>query len=248
MSEILEAFMELIPAIDLLDGKAVRLRKGRYEDVTVYTEHPPALAREWSTRVRRLHVVDLEGARAGAPVQRALIREIVGAFGPGVQVGGGVRSVDAAAEDLELGADRVVLGTAAIRDPELVARLAQAYPNRVIVAVDARGGKVATHGWLETSEREAVDVVRELAALPLAAVLYTDIERDGTEVGPNVDATARLARETGVPVIASGGVGTLDHLRVLAALGGGVVAAIVGRAVHERRFTIEQALEAIRNA
>src|SRR5690606_20361811 len=132
------------------------------------------------------------------------------------------------------------------RQPELVARLARAYPERVIVAVDARGGKVATDGWLETSEREAVDLVRELATLPIAAVLYTDIERDGTEVGPNVEATARLARETGVPVIASGGVGTLDHLRVLAAADAGIVAAIVGRAVHERRFTIEQALEAIR--
>ena len=238
--------MELIPAIDLLDGKAVRLRKGRYEDVTVYAEHPAALARTWSALVRRLHVVDLEGARAGAPVQRDLIREIVGAFGRGVQVGGGVRSAEAAAEYLELGADRVVLGTVAVRQPELVARLARAYPERVIVAVDARGGKVATDGWLETSEREAVDLVRELATLPIAAVLYTDIERDGTEVGPNVEATARLARETGVPVIASGGVGTLDHLRVLAAADAGIVAAIVGRAVHERRFTIEQALEAIR--
>lgn len=232
--------MELIPAIDVLAGNAVRLRQGRYEDVTVYSHDPADLAKSWSGSAPRLHVVDLEGARAGQPVQRELVRGIVSAFGPGVQVGGGVRTFDAVAAYFELGVERVVLGTAAIRDPKLVELAAQAYPGRVIVAVDAHAGFVATDGWLATSERRAVDLVRELKRLPIAAVLYTDIERDGTEVGPNVVETARLAEETGVPVIASGGVGTLEHLRALARAGAGIVGAIVGRALHEQRFSIAE--------
>jgi len=240
--------MEVIPAIDLLDGKAVRLRQGRYDEVTVYADDPAALAASWAGLVPRLHVVDLEGARAGRSMQGDRVREIVRAFGDGVQVGGGVRSFEAAESYLELGVARVVLGTVALRNPELVAQLATAYPGRVIVAVDARHGMVATEGWLEQSERRAVDLVRELSGLPLAAVLYTDIERDGTEVGPNVEETARLWRETGVPVIASGGVGTLAHLEALSRSGEGVVAAIVGRAIHEHRFTIEAAVQAARGA
>jgi phosphoribosylformimino-5-aminoimidazole carboxamide ribotide isomerase len=237
--------MEVIPAIDLLDGKAVRLRQGRYEDVTVYDEHPHVLAGEWSGRVRRVHVVDLDGAKAGRPVQRILVRKVVAAFGAGIQVGGGVRSMAAVDAYFDLGVDRVVLGTAAVRDPDLVRAAAEAYPGRIIVAVDARNGNVATDGWLDQSERRAIDLVRELAGLGLAAVLYTDIERDGTEVGPNVEATAGLARDGGVPVIASGGVGKLEHLRTLAGAGERIVGAIVGRALHEKRFTLEQAIEAV---
>jgi phosphoribosylformimino-5-aminoimidazole carboxamide ribotide isomerase len=236
--------MELIPAIDLLSGNAVRLRQGRYEDVTVYSTDPAALAHSWSGLTPRLHVVDLEGARAGAPVQRELVQSLVKGFGTGVQVGGGVRTFEAAEAYFELGVERVVLGTAAIRDPALVQRAALAFPGRVIIAVDARGGFVATDGWLEKSERRAVDLVRELSALPIAAVLYTDIERDGMEVGPNVAETARLARETGVPVIASGGVGTLDHLLALSAADDGIVGAIVGRALLEKRFSIEEGIRA----
>jgi phosphoribosylformimino-5-aminoimidazole carboxamide ribotide isomerase len=239
--------MEVIPAIDLLNGKAVRLRQGRYDDVTVYADDPAELAKSWSGHVQRLHVVDLEGARAGRAIQGDQVRAIVRAFGEGVQVGGGVRSLEAAQSYLDLGVARVVLGTAAIRDPALVARVAEAYPARVIVAVDARKGMVATDGWLEQSSRRAVDLVRELSSLPLAAVLYTDIERDGTEVGPNVEETARLWTETGVLVIASGGVGTLAHLEALARAGAGVTAAIVGRALHERRFSLEAAVLAARS-
>ncbi|HEY6726426.1 MAG TPA: HisA/HisF-related TIM barrel protein, partial [Polyangiaceae bacterium] len=143
-----------------------------------------------------------------------------------------------------LGVDRVVLGTAALKDPSLVERAATAFPQRIILAVDARGGMVATEGWLEQSETRAVDLVRRFAEFPLAGVLYTDIDRDGTEVGPNVAETARLARDTGVPVIASGGVGTLAHLRELCAAEAGIVAAIVGRALHEARFSIREAISA----
>jgi len=236
--------MDVIPAIDLIDGKAVRLKQGRYDQVTTYAEPPEAIAAEWKRVVRRLHVVDLEGAKAGRAVQAEAVRRIVDAFGPGVQVGGGIRSFEAARSYLELGVDRIVLGTAAIRDPELVRRLAESHPGRVIVAVDAKGGFVATDGWLDVSERRAVDVVRDVGALPIAAVLYTDIQRDGMETGPNVTETARLADETGVPVIASGGVGTLEHLGALARASKGIVAAIVGRALHERRFSLEEAVRA----
>jgi phosphoribosylformimino-5-aminoimidazole carboxamide ribotide isomerase len=236
--------MEVIPALDLLDGKAVRLRQGKYDEVTVYDEHPHVLAAEWSGRVRRVHVVDLDGARGGRPQQRILVRKVVASFGAGVQVGGGVRSMAAVNAYFDLGVERVVLGTAAIRDPDLVREAAEAYPRRIVVAVDARDGNVATDGWVDQSGQRATDVVRSLAKLGLAAVLYTDIDRDGTEVGPNVDATASLARETGVPVIASGGVGTLEHLAALAKAGPGVVGAIVGRALHEKRFTLEDATAA----
>ena len=236
--------MEVIPALDLLDGKAVRLRQGRYDEVTVYDEQPHILAAEWSGRVRRVHVVDLDGAKHGRPVQRVLVRKVVASFGAGVQVGGGVRSMSAVDQYFDLGVERVVLGTAAIRDPELVQQAAAAYPGRIIVALDARNGKVATDGWLDQSERRAIDVVREIAALGLAAVLYTDIDRDGTEVGPNVEATASLGNEGGVPVIASGGVGKLEHIQALSQAGPKVVGAIVGRAMHERRFTLEEAIAA----
>lgn len=239
--------MEVIPAIDLLDGKAVRLLKGRYEDVTVYHDEPAVLAAEWRGHVGRLHVVDLEGARAGRAVQRDLVTRLVQAFGPGVQVGGGVRSFDAVESYFDLGVERVVLGTAALQQPALIERAALAYPGRIIIAVDARDGKVATAGWLEQSERLAVDLVRELSAHALAAALYTDIDRDGTEVGPNIEATARLGRETNVKVIASGGVGTLAHLDALGRAGSGIVGAIVGRALHERRFSLDQAVAAAKN-
>jgi phosphoribosylformimino-5-aminoimidazole carboxamide ribotide isomerase len=236
--------MEVIPALDLLDGKAVRLRQGRYDEVTVYDEHPHVVAAEWSGRVRRLHVVDLDGARGGRPQQRILVRKVVAAFGAGVQVGGGVRNMSTVNAYFDLGVERVVLGTAAIRDPDLVHEAAEAYPGRIVVAVDARNGNVATDGWVDQSGKRAIDVVRSLAKLGLAAVLYTDIDRDGTEVGPNVDSTATLARDGGLPVIASGGVGTLEHIAALAQAGSGVVGAIVGRALHEKRFTLEDATAA----
>ncbi len=236
---------EVIPAIDLLEGQAVRLLQGRYDQVTVYATDPVELARSWRGHVPRLHVVDLEGAKAGKAVQKDLVRRVVEAFGPGVQVGGGVRSLAAAESYLELGVDRVVVGTLAIREPETFEALVQAHPNRVVVALDAKGGRVATDGWLDVSERLAVDVAKELSALPVAAVLYTDIDKDGTERGPNFGETARLARDGGLPVIASGGVGTLEHIRQLSrSASDGVVGAIVGKALHEGRFSLGEAVAA----
>lgn len=235
--------MEIIPAIDLLGGQAVRLHQGRYDQVTVYESDPVALAARWRGVTARLHVVDLEGARAGHAVQRDLVRAILDAFGAGVEVGGGVRTLAAAESYLELGADRVVLGTAVIRDPEAVLAIAARYPGRVVAALDAKDGLVATDGWEQISTRTAVDVARGLAGAGVAAVLYTDIARDGTQAGPNVAATAALARDGGLPVIASGGVGSLEHLRELARHPG-IAGAIVGRALYERAFTLEQAVAA----
>jgi phosphoribosylformimino-5-aminoimidazole carboxamide ribotide isomerase len=200
--------------------------------------------------VERLHVVDLEGARSGIAKQANDVRKIIQAFGPGVQVGGGVRSIDTIRLYLDLGVARVVLGTAALNDPALLEEAAVAFPQQVILAVDGRNGFVATHGWHEQSQQRAVDVVKARAHLPIAAVLYTDIERDGTEVGPNISETARLANDGGVPVIASGGVGTLTHLVHLAeaAKQSNIVGAIVGRALHENRFSLQQAIDAVGQA
>lgn len=237
--------MELWPAIDLLGGKAVRLHQGDYERVTVYHDDPAELARTFRAASSHLHVVDLEGARQGRPVEAELIRAIVAAFGAGVEVGGGVRDRAAIEAYLALGADRVVLGTAAIRDAALVREAARAHPGRIVLALDAKNGMVATDGWLSVSTRTAVEVVREFAALPIAAILYTDIARDGMQVGPNVQATARLARDGGLPVLASGGVATLEDLRRLAAEPG-IAGAIVGRALYEKAFTLDDAVLAAR--
>jgi phosphoribosylformimino-5-aminoimidazole carboxamide ribotide isomerase len=233
--------MQLWPAIDLFQGNAVRLHQGDYDKVTVYHADPVAHAASWRGVAKHLHVVDLEGARSGMPAQLELVRAIVRVFGQGVEVGGGVRDRGTIDTYLELGAERVVLGTAAIRDPALVRDGATAHPGRLVLALDAKDGLVATDGWRSVSTRKAGDVVRELAELPLAAILYTDILRDGTRVGPNVEATARLAHEGGLPVLASGGVATLDDLRKLAGYPG-IAGAIVGRALYERVFTLEEAV------
>jgi phosphoribosylformimino-5-aminoimidazole carboxamide ribotide isomerase len=239
--------MEIIPSIDLLDGKVVRLLKGDYAAVTVYGYDAAAVARSWRGLVARLHVVDLEGARSGVAAQLAQVRRVVEAFGEGVQIGGGVRSLETVRKYIEAGVERVVVGTAALLNPELLEQAAREFEGRIILAVDARQGRVATHGWHEQSEQLAVDVVRSRAHLPIAAVLYTDIDRDGTEVGPNIAETARLGREGGLPVIASGGVGTLTHLKqlALAAHEGNIEGAIIGRALHEKRFSLKDAVEAV---
>ncbi|HEX3769362.1 MAG TPA: 1-(5-phosphoribosyl)-5-[(5-phosphoribosylamino)methylideneamino]imidazole-4-carboxamide isomerase [Polyangiaceae bacterium] len=236
--------MIVIPAVDLLGGKAVRLHQGRYDAVTVYDDDPPARGRAWRGKVPILHVVDLEGAREGRPVQRDMVRAIVDAFGPGVEVGGGVRTRESFEAYVALGAARVVLGSAAVKDAPLVRSLAAEHPDVLVLAVDARDGFVAVDGWTQPTRVKAVDLVRSFADVPLAGVLYTDVARDGTRVGPNVEATAELAAHTPVPIIASGGVGSLDDLRTLAARG--IQACIVGRAIYDGTFTLDQAIEAAR--
>jgi phosphoribosylformimino-5-aminoimidazole carboxamide ribotide isomerase len=233
--------MIVIPAIDLLGGQAVRLHQGRYDAVTVYDEDPTARARAWKGKVPFLHVVDLEGARAGKPVQRDVVRAIAAVFGPGLQVGGGVRTRESFEEYLQLGAARVVLGSAAIKDAPLVRALALEHPGVVVLAVDGRDGYVAVDGWTQPTRVLATDLVKSFADVPLAAVLYTDVARDGTRAGANVAATAALALQAWVPVIASGGVGSLDDLTALAS--SGIPACVVGRALYEKAFTLEEAIE-----
>jgi phosphoribosylformimino-5-aminoimidazole carboxamide ribotide isomerase len=235
--------MIVVPAIDLLGGKAVRLHQGSYDRVTIFDDDPVARARGWSGKVARLHLVDLEGARAGSAVQKELVRSIAGAFAGPLQVGGGVRTREAFEAYVALGAERVVLGTAAVRDASLVRALARDYPGRVVLAVDAKDGKVATDGWERTSNVTALDLARSFTGSPLAALLYTDVARDGTRTGPNVEATALLARESGFAVIASGGIGSLDDLRELARHAG-IESAIVGRAMYENAFTLDDAIAA----
>ena len=235
--------MLVLPAIDLLGGKAVRLHQGQYDQAKVYDDDPPARARTFRGKVPRLHVVDLEGAKIGHAVQADAVRAIVAAFGPGVQVGGGVRTREAFESYLALGVDKVVLGSAAVKDPALVRTIAAAHPGRVILAVDAKDGFVATDGWTHVTETLAVDLARAFADVPLAEILYTDVARDGTQVGPNVEMTARLARESAAPILASGGVGTADHLRALAKHPG-ISGAIVGRAIYEGSLTLEEAVAA----
>jgi phosphoribosylformimino-5-aminoimidazole carboxamide ribotide isomerase len=239
--------MIVLPAIDLLGGQAVRLHQGRYDAVTVYDADPVARARLWRGKAEILHVVDLEGARAGHAVQRDVVRGIIEAFGGVVEVGGGVRTRESYESYLALGAKRVVLGTAAVRDAELVRGLARDYPGTVVLAVDAKDGMVATDGWEKTSDVTATDLARSFAGSPLAAILYTDVARDGTRAGPNVDATARLARDAGFPVLASGGIGSLDDLRELAKHPG-IVGAIVGRALYDGAFSLDDAIAAARAA
>lgn len=242
--------MQIIPSIDLWQGQVVRLRQGRYDEATVYAQDPVQLAREWRGRAERLHIVDLAGSKEGKAVQTDLIRRIASAFGPGVQVGGGVRSLETLESYFALGVERVVLGTAAVTLPELVRAAARRHPGRVILALDAKAGYVATRGWLDVSEHRAIDLALGYRGEPLAALLYTDIERDGTEVGPNVAATRALAEQSGFQVIASGGVGNLEHVRQLSLASGecqgGIAGVVLGRALHENRFSLDEAIAAAR--
>lgn len=235
--------LEVWPAIDLLGGRAVRLHKGRYDEVTVYDGDPAAIAARWTGRTPRLHVVDLEGARDGRLGQLAHVAAIAKAFGGCLQVGGGVRSFDAARAYVDAGAARVVLGTLAVESPDVARRFADEHPGTVVLAVDAEDGIVKTRGWLESSGRRAEDVVRSFDGAPLAAVLYTDIARDGTKEGPNVPRTAELAATTGRPVLASGGVGSLDHVAAVARERR-ITGLVVGKALHDGLFTLEDALRA----
>jgi len=237
--------LEIIPAIDLLGGNAVRLREGKRDEATIYSSDPVALIETWAEAgARRVHVVDLDGAFAGDRTHRKLVETLIKHAGIPVQVGGGLRTADAISACLDAGAAAAVVGTAAVKAATEVAVMCGRYPGRVIVAVDARDGVVTTEGWTEASELTALELSKRAADWGAAAVLYTDVARDGTEEGPNIAATAALAAsmEGRLGVIASGGVGTLEHIRAVA--GTGAASVIVGRALYENRFTLEEATEA----
>lgn len=237
--------MIVIPAVDLRGGRCVRLSEGRADAETVFSDDPVAMAVRWaSLGATRLHVIDLDGAFAGAPRQTGLIAQIVKAVKPvDVEVGGGLRDRRAVDEVLETGARWAVVGTRAALDPAFLKAVGAACGDRLIVAVDGRGSRVAVKGWTETIDRTVVEVGRAALDAGAAALLYTDVSRDGTGVGPNVDDTAALARALSIPVLASGGVATVDDLRKLAAIPG-VTGTIVGRALYTGAIDLSEAVAA----
>jgi len=241
--------MDLYPAIDLLEGRCVRLYQGDYGRSTVYGEDPVAQALAFQAEgAPWVHVVDLEAARTGEPRNRDLVAAIAGALDVPVQTGGGVRSVEAAEALFAAGVSRVVLGTAALEDPDLVRRLAAAHP--VAVGLDARGTEVAVRGWLEGSGADVVDLAVAFGDAGVDALVVTEIGRDGTLAGPDLEGLSRVLAASSIPVIASGGIGTLDDVRALAALsveGRTLAGAITGRAVYEGAFTVAEAVAATRD-
>jgi phosphoribosylformimino-5-aminoimidazole carboxamide ribotide isomerase len=237
--------VRVIPAIDLIGGAAVRLEEGRRESAKVYHANPVELVDDFvSAGAERIHVVDLDGAFAGAPAQTELVGAICRASRVPVQVGGGLRDLAGLEAVFAAGARLAVLGTAAVRSPDFVEAACRAHPGRVIVAVDARDGMVAVDGWIEVSDVPASVLAERAAGWGAAGVLYTDIARDGTRKGPNVEATAALAAAVRCEVIASGGVGALEHLAALR--DADIASVVVGRALYERRFTLVEAIATAR--
>jgi phosphoribosylformimino-5-aminoimidazole carboxamide ribotide isomerase len=237
----------LYPAIDIRDGKAVRLAQGDYERETAYDDDPVVAARRWAQGgARWLHVVDLDGAKAGQPVNLDHVRRIVAAVDVPVQLGGGLRDSKKVEEAISAGVERVVLGTAAVRDPALAEAVASAHGDRVVASIDARSGKVAAEGWTEESDLEVTAAVTALGEHGIRRFVYTPVEVDGLMEGPELGSLSRVAEATDGEVIYSGGVGSIDDLRELAGLGlqnvGGV---IVGRALYERRFTVAEGRAAL---
>jgi phosphoribosylformimino-5-aminoimidazole carboxamide ribotide isomerase len=228
--------MLLIPAIDLKDGQCVRLRQGRMDDDTVYSEDPVAMARRWVEQgAQRLHLVDLNGATEGRPVNADVIRRIVAACPESpVQVGGGIRDEDTVQVYLDAGVEYVIIGTKAVNAPHFVADLCLEFPGHIIVGLDARDGRVAIDGWSKLSKHDVIDMARHFERDGVEAIIYTDISRDGMMNGVNIDATVKLAKAITIPVIASGGITNLDDIRALCEVADeGIIGAITGRAIYE---------------
>jgi phosphoribosylformimino-5-aminoimidazole carboxamide ribotide isomerase len=236
--------MLVIPAIDLKDGACVRLRQGLMEDSTVFSDDPLATARRWvQAGARRLHLVDLNGAFAGEPVNGDAVTRIAAAYPElPIQIGGGIRSLETIEFYLQAGVSFVILGTRAVKEPEFVAEACAAFPGKIMVGLDARDGLVATDGWAEVSEVQATDLARRFEGDGVSAIVYTDIARDGMMEGVNVEATVRMAQASTIPVIASGGITNLDDIRALAGRSGeGIVGAITGRAIYEGSLDLAEA-------
>jgi phosphoribosylformimino-5-aminoimidazole carboxamide ribotide isomerase len=239
--------MDVIPAIDLLGGRCVRLYQGDYDQVQTYGENPVEVARQWQEEgATYLHVVDLDGAKAGHPVNLTAIEAIAHAIDIPVQVGGGLRDRASVASLLNLGVRRIILGTIAVEQPDLVTQLCQEFPDQIVVGIDARAGKVATRGWLETSEVLATELAQRMAIAGAAAIIYTDIYRDGTMQGPNLEALRELAGAIAIPIIASGGVSSVrDLLSLLSLEPLGVTGAIVGKALYTGEVSLKEAIRAV---
>ena len=236
--------MLIIPAIDLKDGQCVRLRQGLMEDSTIFSDDPLAIARRWvESGARRLHLVDLNGAFAGKPVNGEIVKAIAGAFPDlPIQIGGGIRDFETIQTYLDAGVKYVIIGTKAVKDPEFVFDACKQFPGHIIVGLDAKDGKVATDGWAEVSEINATDLAIQFKQAGVSAIVYTDISRDGMMQGVNVDATVRLAKACGINVIASGGVSDIEDIRALAKVARhGISGAITGRAIYENTLDLKEA-------
>ena len=241
--------MEVIPAIDLLNGKCVRLNQGNYNEVTKFNSDPVKQAKIWESKgAKRLHLVDLDGARTGDPVNDMTIKEINKSITIPIQLGGGIRSINRAKELFRIGIDRVILGTIAIENLKLVKDLSIEYPKRVSVGIDAKEGMVATRGWLKQSEISSIDLAKQLNDLELASIISTDIATDGTLKGPNIKALREIAEVSINPVIASGGVGSIADLISLADLEDeGIEGIIVGRALYDGSLDLKESILTLKN-
>jgi phosphoribosylformimino-5-aminoimidazole carboxamide ribotide isomerase len=239
--------MEVIPAIDIRDGRCVRLYQGDYGQETVYSEDPVEMAAHWvSLGATRLHLVDLDGAKAGAPANLSVVKGILSAVSVPVQLGGGIRTLETARAVASLGVDRVMLGTTAVETPDLVGKVCQKLgPESVVVSVDARDGYVAVKGWTQSSRTLAPDLIRRMADSGVRRFMYTDISRDGTLTEPNFAAIESLIRQTGVRLLAAGGISSVQHLLRLADIG--VEGAVIGRALYTGDIDLSAALEAVKN-
>lgn len=241
--------MDVIPAIDILDGRCVRLYQGDYQQSEVFGEDPVEVAQRWySQGAKYLHVVDLDGARDGKPKNLKVIEAIARSIPIRVQMGGGLRDRESIVLVLNSGVSRVILGTAAVENSQLIADICAEFPEQIMIGIDARDGKVATRGWLTTSEVMAVDLAKRMTSIGIAGIIYTDIHRDGTMQGPNIEALRQLAENVDVPVIASGGISSItDLLNLLSLESIGVKGAIVGRAIYTGDIQLREAIRAVGN-
>ena len=235
--------MIIIPAIDLRDGQCVRLLQGKKDQVTVYSQDPVATAMQWAHQgARRLHVVDLDGAFSGEQKNYHAIASIKKAISIPIEVGGGIRDMERVQKLIDIGVDSVIIGTIALEQPELFKNMCQRFPGRVIAGIDASEGKVAIKGWVEKTERDALDFALEVEKAGAAAVIYTDIFRDGMLIGPNFEATSRMAQTLQIPIIASGGVSTLGDIHKLMAIKE-LYGVITGKALYSGSLNLKEAIE-----
>jgi phosphoribosylformimino-5-aminoimidazole carboxamide ribotide isomerase len=239
--------MIVLPAIDLRGGQCVRLHQGRLADETVYGNDPVAMARKWAGYgAKRLHLVDLDGAFSGEPVQAEIIKQMAAAIPIPVEVGGGIRTLETIKDYLDHGIERIILGSVAIEKPELVGEACRLYPGRVMEGIDAKDGQVAIKGWVDIVTKTAVELAQELKELGVKEIIYTDISRDGTLTGPNLEALETMVRESGLNIIASGGISALPELVILEKLGlAEITGVIIGKALYDRRIDLAEALKVV---
>ena len=238
--------MIIFPAIDIKDGRCVRLTQGRFDQVSIYNDNPAEVARLWeSMGAQYIHLVDLDGAKDGSPASRDMVKSVIDAVDIPVQVGGGIRSLERADQLIELGARRIILGTAAVNDRELTQAVAERYPGRTAVSVDAVNGMAAVNGWAKVSDTDVLDICTFMQEIGINTLIYTDILMDGMLKGPNFGEYERLMRETSLDIIASGGVTTKEDITRLAQMG--IYGAIVGKALYDEKIDLKEAIRCSRN-